>query len=114
MLFRSDKITSGFQKSNLIILAARPAMGKTSLALGIARHLGVAARVPVVVFSLEMSREEVAQRFISTEAKVDSSRMRSGDVRAPIVVAKGSLVTMIVQSPTMTLTAKGKALENAE
>ena len=76
-----DKITSGFQKSNLIILAARPAMGKTSLALGIARHLGVAAQVPVVVFSLEMSREEVAQRFISTEAKVDSSRMRSGDVR---------------------------------
>ena len=76
-----DKITSGFQKSNLIILAARPAMGKTSMALGIARHLGVAAQVPVVVFSLEMSREEVAQRFISTEAKVDSTRMRSGDVR---------------------------------
>ncbi len=76
-----DKITSGFQKSNLIILAARPAMGKTSLALGIARHLGVSARVPVVVFSLEMSRGEIAQRFIATEARVDSTRMRSGDVR---------------------------------
>ncbi len=76
-----DRMTSGFQKSNLVILAARPAMGKTSLALGIARHLGVVSRVPVVVFSLEMSREEVAQRFISTEAKVDSMRMRSGDVR---------------------------------
>ena len=76
-----DKITSGFQKSNLIILAARPAMGKTSMALGIARHLGVAARVPVVVFSLEMSREEVAQRFISTESRVDSKRMRNGTVR---------------------------------
>ena len=76
-----DKITSGFQNSNLIILAARPAMGKTSLALGIARHLGVSARVPVVVFSLEMSRGEIAQRFIATEARVDSTRMRSGDVR---------------------------------
>ena len=76
-----DKLTSGFQKSNLVILAARPGMGKTSLALGIARHLGVAARVPVVVFSLEMSREEVAQRFISGEARVDSSLMRSGTVR---------------------------------
>ena len=76
-----DKITSGFQKSNLIILAARPAMGKTSLALGIARHLGVNARMPVVVFSLEMSRGEIAQRFIATEARVDSTRMRSGDVR---------------------------------
>ena len=76
-----DKITSGFQKSNLIILAARPAMGKTSLALGIARHLGVNAKLPVVVFSLEMSRGEIAQRFIATEARVDSTRMRSGDVR---------------------------------
>ena len=76
-----DKITSGFQNSNLIILAARPAMGKTSLALGIARHLGVSARVPVVVFSLEMSSSEIAQRFIATEARVDSTRMRSGDVR---------------------------------
>ena len=76
-----DKITSGFQNSNLIILAARPAMGKTSLALGIARHLGVSARVPGVVFSLEMSRGEIAQRFIATEARVDSTRMRSGDVR---------------------------------
>ena len=56
-----DKITSGFQNSNLIILAARPAMGKTSLALGIARHLGVNARLPVVVFSLEMSSSEMKE-----------------------------------------------------
>jgi len=76
-----DKITSGFQASNLIILAARPAMGKTSLALGIARHLGVEAKIPVVIFSLEMSRNEIAQRFISSEARVDSTRMRRGDLR---------------------------------
>ena len=76
-----DKITSGFQASNLVILAARPAMGKTSLALGIARHLGVEAKIPVVIFSLEMSRNEIAQRFISSEARVDSTRMRRGDLR---------------------------------
>ncbi len=76
-----DNITAGFQKTNLIILAARPSMGKTSLALGIARHLGVAARVPVLIFSLEMSRGEIAQRFISSEARVDSQRMRRGDLR---------------------------------
>lgn len=76
-----DRITSGFQASNLVILAARPAMGKTSLALGIARHLGVAAKIPVVIFSLEMSRNEIAQRFISSEARVDSTRMRRGDLR---------------------------------
>jgi replicative DNA helicase len=76
-----DKITSGFQASNLVILAARPAMGKTSLALGIARHLGVEAKIPIVIFSLEMSRNEIAQRFISSEARVDSTRMRRGDLR---------------------------------
>ncbi len=76
-----DRITSGFQASNLVILAARPAMGKTSLALGIARHLGVEAKIPVVIFSLEMSRNEIAQRFISSEARVDSTRMRRGDLR---------------------------------
>ncbi len=76
-----DNITAGFQASNLVILAARPAMGKTSLALGIARHLGVAAKTPVVIFSLEMSRNEIAQRLISSEARVDSQRMRRGDLR---------------------------------
>ncbi len=76
-----DNITSGFQASNLIILAARPAMGKTSLALGIARNLGVNAKQPVVIFSLEMSRNEIAQRLISSESRVDSTRMRKGDLR---------------------------------
>jgi replicative DNA helicase len=76
-----DEITSGFQKSNLVILAARPSMGKTSLALGIARHLGVEANVPVVIFSLEMSRSEIAQRLISSEARVDSTRLRLGTLR---------------------------------
>jgi replicative DNA helicase len=76
-----DRITSGFQPSNLIILAARPAMGKTSLALGIARHLGVNERVPVAIFSLEMSHSEITQRLMCSEAHVDSSRLRRGDLK---------------------------------
>ena len=77
-----DRITSGFQPSNLIILAARPAMGKTSLALGMARHVGVEARRPVAIFSLEMSRSEIAQRLMCAEGRVDSHRLRTGNMKA--------------------------------
>jgi replicative DNA helicase len=73
-----DRITAGFQPSNLIIMAARPSMGKTSLALNIAAHLGVHANVPVAVFSLEMSQSEVTQRLMCSEAKVDSKRLQTG------------------------------------
>jgi replicative DNA helicase len=73
-----DRITSGFQASNLVILAARPSMGKTSLALGMARHLGVDVGRPVAIFSLEMSRSEIAQRLMCAEALVDSMRLRTG------------------------------------
>ena len=73
-----DRLTSGFQPSNLIILAARPSMGKTSLALGMARHLGVDAGVPVAIFSLEMSHSEITQRLMCAEGHVDSMRLRTG------------------------------------
>ncbi|MDX6496703.1 MAG: replicative helicase [Gaiellales bacterium] len=73
-----DKITAGFQPSNLIILAARPGMGKTSLALNIAAHVGIAEARPVAIFSIEMSRDEVTQRLMCSEGKVDSSRLRTG------------------------------------
>ena len=73
-----DRITAGFQRSNLIILAARPSMGKTSLGLNIAAHLGVHANVPVAIFSLEMSQGEVTQRLMCSEAKVDSKRLQTG------------------------------------
>jgi replicative DNA helicase len=76
-----DRITSGFQSSNLVVLAARPGMGKTSLALGIARHVGVELGLPVCVFSLEMSRHEVAQRLMCAEALVDSGNLRTGKMR---------------------------------
>jgi replicative DNA helicase len=73
-----DRITAGFQPSNLVILAARPSMGKTSLALNMAAHLGVHANIPVAIFSLEMSQGEVTQRLMCSEAKVDSKRLQTG------------------------------------
>jgi len=73
-----DRLTSGFQNSDLIIIAARPAMGKTSFALNIARNATVEYNVPVAVFSLEMSKEQLSMRMLCSEGRVDSSRVRSG------------------------------------
>lgn len=73
-----DNMTSGLQGSDLIILAARPAMGKTALALNIARNAAVGANVPVAIFSLEMSKEQLSMRMLCAEARVDAQRLRSG------------------------------------
>jgi len=73
-----DRITTGFQPSDLIIIAARPSVGKTSLALNIARNTALKADVPVVVFSLEMSKEQVAQRLLCSEAAIPSQKLRNG------------------------------------
>jgi replicative DNA helicase len=75
---RLDNMTSGLQGSDLIILAARPAMGKTALALNIARNAAMISNVAVAVFSLEMSKEQLSMRMLCAEARVDSSRLRSG------------------------------------
>lgn len=73
-----DELTAGFQQSDLIILAGRPGMGKTALALNIAKHAAVDANVPVALFSLEMSKEQLSMRMLSSEAQIDSSKMRRG------------------------------------
>jgi replicative DNA helicase len=73
-----DHKTSGLQPSDLIILAARPSMGKTAFAMNIARNAAVDSGVAVAVFSLEMSKEQLSLRMLSSEARIDSSRMRSG------------------------------------
>src|SRR3954454_20669823 len=73
-----DRITSGFQPGNLIILAARPSMGKSALALCMAVNIAVRHNLPVGIFSLEMSKSEVTQRLMCSEAKVESQRLRSG------------------------------------
>ena len=73
-----DNMLSGFQKSDLIVVAARPSMGKSSLALDIARRVSVRDKVPVGVLSLEMSNDQVVDRFISAQASVDLWRLRTG------------------------------------
>jgi replicative DNA helicase len=73
-----DNLTSGLQSADLIILAARPSMGKTALALNIARNAAVDANIPVALFSLEMSKEQLSLRMLCSEARIDSSRLRGG------------------------------------
>jgi len=73
-----DELTAGFQKSDLVILAGRPGMGKTALALNIAKNAAVDSNIPVAIFSLEMSKEQLSLRMLSSEARIDSSRLRRG------------------------------------
>src|SRR3954463_3761819 len=77
-----DRITSGFQEGNLIIVAARPSMGKSALGLCMAANLGVRRGTPVALFTLEMSKSEVTQRLMCSEAKVESQRLRTGKLAA--------------------------------
>ncbi len=74
-----DEIISGLNRSDLVLIGARPAMGKTSFALNIARNVGCAGK-KVVFFSLEMSNEQLASRVLSTEARVESNKLRSGNI----------------------------------
>ncbi|MBA2528744.1 MAG: replicative DNA helicase [Euzebyales bacterium] len=73
-----DELTAGLQPANLIILAARPSMGKSTLVTNLATHVAVEQRQPVVMFSLEMSQMELVQRVLAAEARVDSERLRTG------------------------------------
>ncbi|MFA5323992.1 MAG: replicative DNA helicase [Smithella sp.] len=73
-----DDLTAGLQKSELIIIAGRPSMGKTAFALNIALHAAMEAQTTAAIFSLEMSKEQLAFRLLSSEAKVDSQRLRKG------------------------------------
>lgn len=75
-----DKMTSGWQPSDLIIIAARPSMGKTAMVLNMAQNAAVRAKVPVAIFSLEMSKEQLVQRMLCGEAMVDQQRVRTGEL----------------------------------
>ncbi len=75
---KMDDLTSGLQKSELIIIAGRPSMGKTAFALNIAQYAAMEEQIPAAIFSLEMSKEQLAFRLLSSEAKVDSQRLRKG------------------------------------
>jgi replicative DNA helicase len=73
-----DQLTSGFQKSDMVIIAARPSMGKTAFCLNIAQSASIKHKLPVAIFSLEMSRHQLALRMICSDARVNSKRLRSG------------------------------------
>ena len=75
-----DRRTAGFHGSELILIAARPAMGKTAFALNIATHAAVRGDIPVAVFSLEMSKEQLGNRILCSEALVDSNKIRTGEL----------------------------------
>jgi replicative DNA helicase len=76
-----DEMTSGFQPADLIIVAARPSMGKTAFTLNIAQHAAIEDKVPVAFFSLEMSKESLVQRMLTSEARIDAQRLRKGMLR---------------------------------
>jgi replicative DNA helicase len=77
-----DRLTTGFHKSDLIILAARPAMGKTALSLNAIWHASGEKKMPVAIFSLEMSKEQLVQRLISQTTRIPAQALRSGNVKA--------------------------------
>ena len=77
-----DRLTTGFHKSDLVVLAARPAMGKTAMALNAIWHAAGARGLPVAIFSLEMSKEQLVQRLISQITRIRTQDLRSGNVRA--------------------------------
>lgn len=73
-----DRLTAGFQPSDLIIVAGRPSMGKTAFCLNIAQYAAIEGRVPVAIFSLEMSKEQLVLRMLCSEAQVEGTRLRTG------------------------------------
>jgi len=76
-----DRLTAGFQRGDLVIIAARPSMGKTALALNIVQHAAIEQNVAVAIFSLEMSKEQLVQRLLCSEGLVDAQRLRRGQLR---------------------------------
>ena len=90
-----DAKTAGLQKSDLILLAARPSMGKTAFALNIAQNAAVKYNVPVAIFSLEMSREQLVNRMLCSEAMIDAQKLRTGEIDEKdwpkLVTAMGTL-----------------------
>ncbi len=92
-----DNMTAGFQPGELIVVAGRPSMGKTALALNFAQHAAIDGEIPVAVFSLEMSKEALVQRMLCAEGRVDSGRLRRGrlqdDEYTRLATAAGHLNT---------------------
>jgi replicative DNA helicase len=116
-----DQLTTGFQPSDLVVLAARPSVGKTSLALNVAEHAAVRDGKTVGIFSLEMSKEQLVLRLLSSVASIDSQRLRSGFLEemdfariAPALQALSDAPVFIDDTPnisTMELRTKARRLQ---
>lgn len=97
--YEIDAILNGLQKSDLIILAARPAMGKTALGLNIAQNVALKAKIPVAIFSLEMSKEQLTQRMLCSEAEIDSQRVKTGNLQSKDWEKLANAMNALAQAP---------------
>jgi replicative DNA helicase len=94
-----DMRTSGLNPSDFILIAARPSMGKTSFAINIAQNAAIQSNVPVAIFSLEMSRDQLAQRMLSSEANIELQKIRSGDLSEEDWIKLVHAATPLSQAP---------------
>lgn len=94
-----DAMTSGLQKSDLIILAARPSVGKTTFAMNIAQNVGVLAKKPVLVFSLEMKKDQIVRRMLCSQAEIDMSRLNSGRMQNKDWVDLSEAMGVLAEAP---------------
>ena len=94
-----DRLTAGLQKQNLVIIAARPSMGKSGLALGIAEYVAIDTHKPVLLFSLEMSKTEIVNRMLSSQARIESGRLRTGRLDDPHWRALGEALGRMNDAP---------------
>ncbi len=94
-----DTLTSGLQPSDLIIVAGRPSMGKTSLAIDIALHAGGEKKIPVAFFSMEMSKEQLVQRMLCSEARVNAHKLRTGFLESDAFARLANTAGRLAESP---------------
>ena len=99
LFHKIDDITSGWQNSDLIIIAARPAMGKTAFALSMARNIAVSQRLPMAFFSLEMSNDQLVKRLVSNVCEIAADKLRSGDLKPYEWTQLDSKITELKDAP---------------
>jgi len=94
-----DEMTAGFQPSDLVIVAARPSMGKTAFVLNLAQNAALDNKKPIAFFSLEMSKQSLLQRMLTSEARIDAQRLRKGKLRDDEFVQLGRAAGLLSQAP---------------
>lgn len=107
-----DAMLAGFQKSDLIILAARPSMGKTAFALNIAQNIGIVQHIPVMLFSLEMSAAQLTQRILCSEAEIDAQRARTGELNAQEWEKIANVMNRLHEAPILIDDSSGLTLSD--